>query len=83
MQLYIYGHFVWGMSLCTFEAQEDFRSAIFVMLHSYTMKWNQLLYLSPDFRFIIMHNIVKRKPAVSMEGQYVTNTEHVTAFTLT
>jgi hypothetical protein len=47
------------------------------------MKWNQILYLSSDFRFITMHNIVNCKHVVSMEGQYVTNTEHITAFTLT
>jgi hypothetical protein len=29
MQVYIYGHFVWGMSLCTFQAKEDFRQEPF------------------------------------------------------
>jgi hypothetical protein len=50
---------------------------------SYTMKWKQILYLSSDFHFIIMHNTVNCKRVVSMEGQFVTNTEHITAFTLT
>jgi hypothetical protein len=76
MQFYIYGHFLWGMSFVICHMSR----IILVMLELYyEMEPN----LSSDFHFIIMHNVGNCKRVVSVEGQFVTNTELITAFTLT